>query len=90
MNEIEKLEKRKAQLDARIKMKKAKYNQAKRKRDTKRKVLVGAGVLLLLKSGKLKQEVFNKLMNASLSNKDKKWLVENPPFQSKKKDIKGG
>ena len=78
MNEIEKLEKRKDQLDARIKMKKAKYAKDGRKRDTKRKVLVGAGISLLLKCGKLKQPQFDMLMKASLTAKDLKWLEENP------------
>lgn len=75
--EIEKLQKRKNQIDARIKMKKAKYSRNKRKRDTKRKILIGAGIQLLVKQGRLKKEQFDKMMQLSLSEKDKKWMAEN-------------
>ena len=75
--EIEKLQKRKNQIDARIKMKKAKYSRDARKRDTKRKVLIGAGVEILVKEGRIKSDQFKKMMRYALSEKDMQWMNDN-------------
>jgi hypothetical protein len=57
----------------------AKITNAKRKADTRRKVLIGAAVLAQVEAGGWSQEMLTKLLNVYLTRDDDRQLFDLPP-----------
>ena len=66
------LEERRAQLDAKIQLLKQRESEAERKRDTRRKILIGAAVMARLKRGEWQQAQLVELLDRELkANRDR-------------------
>ena len=68
------LEERRAKLNARIQRERAKLSQAERKRDTRRKILVGATILKKVEEGAFSEEKLLRLLDEHLEREDDRAL----------------
>lgn len=73
---LEKLLERKAEIDAQIASAKAKLRKAEKKKDTRRKILIGA---CFLEKYKEKQEELKNIMDAFLVRNNDRALFDLPP-----------
>lgn len=76
---LAKLEERRKQIDAQIQQIKAREQQQERKRDTRRKVLIGAAVLEQVKSGRWPEERLHTMMDEFLTQDWDRQLFGLPP-----------
>ena len=76
---LEELTKRRDQITAQIQALKAHEQAAERKRDTRRKILIGAAVLERVKSGKWPEECLLAMMDEFLTKDWDRQLFELPP-----------
>jgi len=71
---LAKLERQRAQLNARIQKEKSKESIAARKKDTQAKVLLGAGLMVLLKKNDDESKAIYQKVRGALTDKDKERL----------------
>lgn len=74
-----KLNRRLAQIEAEIARVKALASKEERKKDTRRKILVGGMVLDLVKSGEIGEEQLKRWLDKMLSNPHDRALFDLPP-----------
>ena len=76
---LAKLEERRKQIDAQIQQIKAREQQQERKRDTRRKVLIGAAVLERVKNGRWPEDRLQVMMDEYLTKEIDRQLFGLPP-----------
>lgn len=75
---LEKLEERRKQIETQIQQIKAREHKQERKRDTRRKVLIGAAVLERVKSGRWSEERLRGMMDEYLTKEIDRRLFDLP------------
>ena len=80
---IRKLEEQRARINAEIQRVRSRENQAERKRDTRRKILVGAMVLDQVERGEGSEERLKAVMDRFLEREQDRALFELPPRPAK-------
>ena len=81
-NKLAALTAKRDQINAQIQALKAKDQAQKRKADTRRKVLIGAVVLKMLKTGEMPQERLTAMLDKNLDSDRDRMLFELPPKQN--------
>lgn len=76
---LTKLEERRKQIDAQIQRIKSREQQQERKRDTRRKILIGAAVLERVKNGRWLEDRLRVMMDEFLTKEVDRRLFELPP-----------
>lgn len=79
------LEKRRQQINAAIQQIRARWNQDRRKQDTRRKILAGAWVLLAVERGEFPREVLLAGLDGLLERDQDRALFDLPPRQPRQK-----
>ena len=82
---LETLLEKRERLNAQIVKQRNKESQLKRKRDTRRKILLGALVMNLMDSGELSREKMMEELDAYLTKDIDRALFDLPPRNEKKK-----
>ena len=85
-SQLEKLTKKREQLNAKIQAIKTKEAANKRKEDTRRKILIGGVVLKMLKTGEMPQERLTQILDKHLDKAADRALFDLP--ESVKKEEK--
>ncbi len=80
-NKLAALTAKRDQINARIQALKAKEQAQKRKEDTRRKVLIGAVVLKMLKTGEMPKERLTAMLDKNLDSDRDRMLFDLPPKQ---------
>jgi len=79
------LEKRRQQINAAIQQVKARWNQDRRKRDTRKKILAGAWVLLAVERGEFPRDALLAGLDRMLERDQDRALFDLPPRQPRQK-----
>jgi len=78
---LDRLTKKRQQLNAQIQAIKSKENQQKRKEDTKRKILIGGVVMKMLETGEMPKERLMQILGTHLTRDADRALFELAPKQ---------
>ena len=78
---LAKLEERRKQIDAQTQQIKAREQQQERKRDTRRKILIGAAVLERVKNGRWSEDRLRVMMDECLTKEIDRRLFGLPPLE---------
>ena len=81
-NKLAALTAKRDQINAQIQALKAKEQAQKRKEDTRRKVLIGAVVLKMLKTGEMSQERLTAMLDKNLDSDQDRMLFDLSPKQN--------
>lgn len=73
------LERRKAQLEARIQRERAKRRQAQRKAETRRKIIIGGALLAAVKNGIATQAELDRLLDRLVTSERDRVTLGLPP-----------
>jgi len=87
-SKLDKLNEKRAQLNAQIQAIKQKENQQKRKEDTKRKILIGGVVIKMLNSGEMPKDRLQQILDTHLVKDSDRALFDLPPRPKTKDKLK--
>ncbi len=79
---LDELLKKREELNARIQKERNKHSQQKRKEDTRRKILLGALMINMMKSGELNEKKIIKKLDGFLTRDIDRKLFDLPPKKS--------
>jgi len=91
ISKLDKLNEKRAQLNAQIQALKQKENQKKRKEDTKRKILIGGVVIKMLNSGEMPKDRLQQILDTHLVKDSDRALFDlqpKPKAKSKAQTLK--
>ncbi len=80
---LDKLTKKRQQINAQIQALKAKENQQKRREETKRKILIGGVVMKMLRTGEMPQDRLTHLLDKHLEKEADRSLFDLPISKTK-------
>ena len=87
-SKLDKLNEKRAQLNAQIQAIKQKENQQKRKEDTKRKILIGGVVIKMLNSGEMPEDRLRQILDTHLVKDSDRALFDLQPRPKTKDKLK--
>jgi len=87
-SKLDKLNEKRAQLNAQIQAIKQKENQQKRKEDTKRKILIGGVVIKMLNSGEMPKDRLQQILDTHLVKDSDRALFDLQPRPKTKDKLK--